>query len=497
MNATSQRFSLAAVPEVFFTRTRWSREIRSLTKAGTLRTLGPRLYTKNLSDDARNLVRRNLWQIVGGYFAGAVVSDRTAIELRPADDVNVFITHNASDYRTVELPGLVIRARPGPGPLPGDTPYVAGLHISSEARAFLENLRRTRARAGLSRVLSREQLELRLTEIAARRGTGALNELRDAARSVAGAMDAEDEYSQLDEMIAGLFGTTPVKPRTGAGRALRLGQPFDPNRIELFDLLVAEIRAYVRPIRPANDASSHFAFYEAYFSNYIEGTEFLVEEAKAIVFEGRIPSARPQDAHDVIGTFRLVSDPVRRARTASGFEDFRSILLADHATLLAARSEARPGQFKDEPNQAGGVSFVEPEAVDGTLSEGCARLQALSPGFERAVFQLFLVAEVHPFLDGNGRMARARMNAELSAAGEQRAMITTAHRDDYIKALRALSLQKNPTALVRVADHIQAWSAESDWSTDEASIRSLNAIDAFSDVASGGGVGAALGEGDG
>ena len=40
-------------------------------------------------------------------------------------------------------------------------------------------------------------------------------------------------------------------------------------------------------------------------------------------------------------------------------------------------------------------------------------------------------------------------------------------------------------------------SAESDWSTDEASIRSLNAIVAFSVVASGGGVGAALGEGDG
>jgi fido (protein-threonine AMPylation protein) len=33
---------------------------------------------------------------------------------------------------------------------------------------------------------------------------------------------------------------------------------------------------------------------------------------------------------------------------------------------------------------------------------------------------MFLISEVHPFADGNGRIARIMMNAELVAAGEER-----------------------------------------------------------------------------
>ena len=44
----------------------------------------------------------------------------------------------------------------------------------------------------------------------------------------------------------------------------------------------------------------YLPFFESYFSNFIEGTEFEVDEALAIVFEGRIPKDRPADAHDVL-----------------------------------------------------------------------------------------------------------------------------------------------------------------------------------------------------
>lgn len=37
--------------------------------------------------------------------------------------------------------------------------------------------------------------------------------------------------------------------------------------------------------------------------------------------------------------------------------------------------------------------------------------------FAKAVYMTFLVSEVHPFLDGHGRIARVMMNAELSAKG--------------------------------------------------------------------------------
>ncbi|MDE0374271.1 MAG: hypothetical protein OXI73_17235 [Rhodospirillales bacterium] len=57
------------------------------------------------------------------------------------------------------------------------------------------------------------------------------------------------------------------------------------------------------------------AFFEAYFSNFIEGTEFAVDEAADIAFRGVVPNERPADAHDVLGTWRIVSDTREMGRT--------------------------------------------------------------------------------------------------------------------------------------------------------------------------------------
>jgi Fic family protein len=40
----------------------------------------------------------------------------------------------------------------------------------------------------------------------------------------------------------------------------------------------------------------------------------------------------------------------------------------------------------------------------------------------------FLVSEVHPFLDGNGRLARVMINAELAAARQMRVLIPIVYR---------------------------------------------------------------------
>jgi hypothetical protein len=67
----------------------------------------------------------------------------------------------------------------------------------------------------------------------------------------------------------------------------------------------------------------------------------------------------------------------------------------------------RPGTYKDRANRAGGTEFVAPELVRGTLSQGFAFYRSLDHSFARALYLMFLVAEVHPFIDGNGRVERA------------------------------------------------------------------------------------------
>ena len=115
----------------------------------------------------------------------------------------------------------------------------------------------------------------------------------------------------------------------------------------------------------------------------------------------------------------------------------------------------------------------------GTLSEGLKRQLTLPPGFARAVFAMFLISEVHPFADGNGRVARALANAELSAAGQQRLIIPTVFRDDYLYALRAMSRQGNPVPLVRVLDRAQELCFQLDWTDLDRAEAQLQRVHAF------------------
>ena len=45
-----------------------------------------------------------------------------------------------------------------------------------------------------------------------------------------------------------------------------------------------------------------------HISNFIEGTEFAVDEAHAIVFKNIIPNTRSADAHDIRGTYKVVAN---------------------------------------------------------------------------------------------------------------------------------------------------------------------------------------------
>lgn len=208
------------------------------------------------------------------------------------------------------------------------------------------------------------------------------------------------------------------------------GLEYDPDRIARFDELAsylgdtpATLDVPSRLPAFAGETETSLPFFEAYFSNFIEGTEFSIDEAEAIVESGAIPDERPEDAHDVLGTFEAVHDPVLRVATPATPEELFELLERRHRLVMGGRPDRRPGQFKDKPNQAGSYVFVAPTLVEGTLSEGYKRLVDLPPGFARGAFALFLVSEVHPYDDGNGRVARAAMCAELTAVDQARMVI--------------------------------------------------------------------------
>ncbi len=197
------------------------------------------------------------------------------------------------------------------------------------------------------------------------------------------------------------------------------------------------------------------AFMEAYFSNFIEGTEFAIGEAVEIVFEGRVPETRPEDGHDVLGTYLQLMDLGR----AAGHVDRRQRLHRRGPGAPSTSDGASPvhpaRSPQDQAQPSRNTAFVHPDLVRGTLREGVSILRSILDPFSRAIFVHFLLVDVHPFNDGNGRISRIMMTKELLAAGLSRIIIPTVFRNDYFDALRALSRRDDPSIFVRSLEFCQ------------------------------------------
>ena len=141
----------------------------------------------------------------------------------------------------------------------------------------------------------------------------------------------------------------------------------------------------------------------------------------------------------------------------------------------------KQGHFwkKDKNNRAGNTEFVDWSLVNGTLKKGFDWYTFLKDPFAKAVYMMFLVSEVHPFLDGNGRIARVMMNAELSSKGLCKIMIPTVYREDYMGALRKLTRQQVADPYIRMLVRAYEFSATLNQESIDEMEKYLIACDAF------------------
>lgn len=474
-------------PEIVFgsSDTRISEAISRRVKSGELRKLSARLYTSNLTDDPEAIIRRNLYVILGQLYPGAVISHRSALEGGLTENNTLFLSYKYT--RKVALPGVTLRFLQGPKMTEGDAPFMEGLYMSSRPRALLENMRPARARGGaVAKCWDRESLERFLDKLCRIHGEEVLHQVRNDARDLADRLSMEKEFQKLDSLIGAILGTRE-KGRlvSTVARARATGLPYDAHRLELFNTLFSALKKEILPNRPepklSKEGGRNLAFFEAYFSNYIEGTKFLIEEAAEIVFQNRPASERPADSHDIIGTFRIVVDQTEMNRLPDSSDALMDLLRSRHAALLSARPEKNPGAFKEKPNRAGNTVFVEPALVRGTLIKGFEVYRALQDPYARAIFMMFLIAEVHPFADGNGRVARIMMNAELVHGKRCRIIIPTVYREDYLLVLRALSREGRADPYIRMIDRAQEFVSGINFSDYEAALAMLRKCNAFSE----------------
>lgn len=455
-----------------------------MRKAGGAVQLAPAIYVTGSTVPVEALAKHYARSIAAHYWPGAVISDRSALAGGPSDGW-LFLSHPHPPRRAdVVLPGLTISCRMGPGALPGDMPMPEDICLASPARMLLENaeptgrpaVNRPNRAAGMGAVGDK------IAELAASDKLSATFAVFDQIRGRFSPAAA----NRVAALLAAAGGTHKGAPIESDRLAAHVaGTPYDTARLGIFDNAFAELGSMAPVVRPAvgrdEDARRWLTFFEAYFSNYIEGTKFSVEEAKDIAINGIEPPNRPQDAHDVSATYSIVNDPALMSHTPRDADDFLELLADRHRYLMAARPDKNPGVWKTEPNYAGATEFVHPDHVPGTLREGWDRIAATVDPFHRAVMTMLVVTECHPFDDGNGRLARIMTNAELVATKQQRIIIPTCFRNNYLASLNGATNYGGVAGLVSVLDFARKWVSAVDWSDWDRCMADLNASNAFED----------------
>jgi hypothetical protein len=432
------------------------RRIQREAAAGRLSKVAEGLYVDAPGRPVEEVVCGAWAPILAHYAPGSILTGKSALRKsiwrdRGPDGRAVFpgwvwaTDPSGAARKRFSLPGMEIRTAPGPGPLEGDIPFL-GVFLPSDARCFLENLMPSRSRQGPSRTAGQAVVEAEIEGLLKTAHEDGLHELRARAVRIAPTLGAEAELATLQDIIGSILGTRQAKLVSAAVVARRRAKhPFDHDCMERLKLLATGLGRFALPNRPDPhrdaDVRACTGFIEAYFTNYIEGTRFLVEKARRIVFEHDDPDGRPEDGRDVTQTFAQIAALGPETVVAASVDDFIVEICERNRQLLDARPDKHPGKFKDEPNAAGNTTFVMPDLVEGTLREGFATLTGIEHPFARGLFMHALIALVHPFNDGNGRTARIMMTKELIVGGQSRAIVPTIYRTDYLGGLRALSNQ--------------------------------------------------------
>jgi Fic family protein len=76
----------------------------------------------------------------------------------------------------------------------------------------------------------------------------------------------------------------------------------------------------------------------------------------------------------------------------------------------------------------------------------------------RAILGHWLFGYIHPFSDGNGRMARFIMNVQLATAGYPWTVIRNEDRKSYLAALEEASVGDNLSSFAVFVGHQMQWS---------------------------------------
>ncbi|MBQ6925257.1 MAG: Fic family protein [Kiritimatiellae bacterium] len=210
--------------------------------------------------------------------------------------------------------------------------------------------------------------------------------------------------------------------------------------------------AALRPL-PAATLKSLREYYRVgltYTSNALEGNSLTESETKVVIEDGLTIGGKPlRDIYEATGHARAYDFlyEISKERPVS-----ESDILELHRLFYSQIDKDNAGVWRKVPVFISGShrALPAPEKVP-SLMAGFVKWMAENEGklhpveFAALVHQKFVY--IHPFVDGNGRMARLLMNLALLRAGWTIAIIPPICRHDYIATLDKAGRSPTPFVL--------------------------------------------------
>lgn len=231
------------------------------------------------------------------------------------------------------------------------------------------------------------------------------------------------------------------------------------ENISRINLLKEELDA-LRPISPEQEKKimQKFRLDWNYHSSNIEGNSLTFGETKALILFGHTAQSKPLKDHlELSGhdeAIKYIEDIIKKERplTETFIRELHKIILKSPYQVdaitpdgEAAKKWVKVGQYKTTPNhvktKTGEIFyFATPEETPAKMND---LMNWFSESVEKdEIHPIILATEfhyrfirIHPFDDGNGRIARLLMNFVLMQNGYPPAIIKTEDKGEYLKAL--------------------------------------------------------------
>jgi len=211
------------------------------------------------------------------------------------------------------------------------------------------------------------------------------------------------------------------------------------NQLERIDEMKSQIDGF-RPVgQPMlKQIREYFRIGFTYASNALEGNSLTETETKIVIEDGITIGGKPlRDHYEAIGHSEaydlLLSMAKKKEITENQIKEL-------HRAFFYRIDAKRAGKYRRQKVLISGTDFIPPAPgiIPTLMADFVGRIPKLRSAHHPIEYAAILHKElvtIHPFIDGNGRVARLLMNLALIQSGYPIAIIPPILRKEYLETL--------------------------------------------------------------